>query len=60
MGIAALATTPLEFVLYKVDARDPVVFGIIALTLGLTGVVASLIPASRVTKLDPNSALRAD
>ncbi len=60
LGIALLATEPLQFVLYQVDAKDPVVFGVIVLTLGVTGFFASLIPASRVTKLDPIAALRVD
>jgi len=58
--IAFVAATPLELVLYEVDAHDPVVFGVIVVTLAVTGLVASLVPALRVTKVDPATALHAE
>ncbi len=60
LGLAALATGPLQIVLYQVDAKDPMVFLLIVVTLGITGLLASFIPASRVTKVDPITALRVD
>ena len=58
--IAFVAATPLQLVLYEVDAHDPVVFGAIAVTLAVTGLMASFIPALRVTKVDPATALHAE
>ena len=60
LGLAALATRPLQFILYNVGARDPAVFGAVAATLALVGVAASLIPARRVTRVDPVIALNAE
>jgi putative ABC transport system permease protein len=60
LALAVLATRPLQIILYEVQARDPVVFGVVALSLALVGVSASLIPARRVTRVDPVIALTAE
>ena len=60
IGLAALGAGPLQFILYGVSARDPVVFGVVALVLALTGIAASLLPARRVTRVDPVTALAAE
>lgn len=60
IGLAVVVSAPLQLVLYKVDARDPIVFGAIVLTLLVTGVAASFIPARRVSRVDPVTALRVD
>jgi len=57
LGIAVLAAGPLQFVLFEVKARDPMVFGAVVATLGVVGVLASFIPARRVTTVDPVTAL---
>jgi putative ABC transport system permease protein len=57
LGLAALSTGPLQDFLYKVDVRDPVVFAAVLAALALVGMLASFIPARRVTKIDPMSAL---
>jgi predicted permease len=57
LALAFLATTPLEIVLFEVNARDPIVFGIVVLALAVTGVLATFVPARRVTRLDPVMAL---
>jgi putative ABC transport system permease protein len=46
--------------LFGVPARDPLTFGVVALVLLLTATLASLIPALRASRVDPNLALRAD
>jgi len=57
LALAALAAGPLTVALYQVEPRDPLVFGGVAVTLALVGLVASLIPARRVTRVDPVEAL---
>ena len=57
IALAALAAAQLQIVLFEVDARDPLVFGTVVAVLAFTGLIASLIPARRVTKVDPVEAL---
>jgi ABC-type antimicrobial peptide transport system permease subunit len=57
IGIAALATRPLQIILYEVDARDPVIFGGVVLALALVGILATYIPARRVSRIQPAEAL---
>ncbi len=58
IALAALATKPLQIILYEVDARDPVIFGGVVLSLALVGAVASYIPARRVSRIHPAEALQ--
>jgi ABC-type antimicrobial peptide transport system permease subunit len=60
VGLAAVAANPLQFILYEVDVRDPTVFGTVVAVLALTGLLASLVPARRVTRVDPVAALTAE
>jgi len=60
LGLAVLVARALQLVLFQVDAGDPVVFGIVALVLLATGIVASAVPARRATRVDPILALRSD
>ncbi|HJR61134.1 MAG TPA: ABC transporter permease [Vicinamibacterales bacterium] len=57
LGLALLASGALQPVLYKVDPRDATVFVVVVLTLAAVSVVASLLPARRVTRIDPVTAL---
>jgi predicted permease len=56
---AILATRLLQELLFGVTATDPVTFVAVALTLIISGVVASIIPARRATRVDPTRALNA-
>jgi putative ABC transport system permease protein len=60
-AIAALAAgrfiAPL---LFKISPKDPSVFAAVAVTLLATAAVASLVPAWRATRVDPNVALRTE
>jgi ABC-type antimicrobial peptide transport system permease subunit len=49
----------LQSFLVGVDAREPWTFGIVALVLVATAVVAAWVPARRAAKTDPSSVLRA-
>jgi ABC-type antimicrobial peptide transport system permease subunit len=57
LGLAALAAGPLQMVLFEVNARDPMVFGVVVATLASVGLLASFVPARRVSKLDAVVAL---
>jgi predicted permease len=57
LGLAVLTAGPLQIILFEVNARDPVVFGAVVATLAVIGLLASFVPARRVTKVDPVAAL---
>ena len=57
LGLAVLAAGQLQMILFEVNARDPSVFAAVIVTLASTGLLASFIPARRVTKVDPVTAL---
>jgi putative ABC transport system permease protein len=56
----ALLTRFLEGLLYATQPRDPVVFSVVALGLGLVALVAVSVPAWRATAVDPLVAMRPD
>jgi ABC-type antimicrobial peptide transport system permease subunit len=60
LGLALLVSGALQPVLYHVSPRDAVVFVLVVVTLTLTSLLASLLPAQRVTKIDPVIALAAE
>jgi ABC-type antimicrobial peptide transport system permease subunit len=55
--LALLASGALQPVLYKVNPRDVTVFVAVVLTLAVVSIIASLLPARRVTRIDPVTAL---
>ena len=55
--LALLASGALQPVLYHVNPRDAAVFAGVVVTLALASLVASFLPARRVTKIDPVLAL---
>jgi len=59
-GVALLVSRGMRAILFQISPYDPVVFGGIALVLGLTGMLATFIPARRATRADPATALRYD
>ena len=59
-SIALLAGRFIAPLLYRVSPMDPLIYVIAAVTLLAVAVLASLIPARRATRVDPNVALRAD
>jgi predicted permease len=60
LGMAALTTGPLQDLLYKVEVQDPLVFLSVVAALALAGILASYIPARRITKIDPMLALTSE
>ena len=57
---ALAATRWISSLLYEVSPTDPVVFGSLALALGLIAVASCFVPAWRAARSDPLSVLRAD
>ena len=57
LGLALLASGALQPVLYHVNPRDMTVFAAVIVTLAIASLIASLLPARRVTKIDPVLAL---
>jgi predicted permease len=60
LGLALLASGALQPILYHVDPRDGVVFAAVAAMLASVSLAASLLPARRVTRIDPAVALSGD
>ncbi|HEV8355308.1 MAG TPA: ABC transporter permease [Gemmatimonadales bacterium] len=57
---AFMAGKLIASLLFGVPARDPLTFGIVAAVLLLVAILASLVPAWRASRVDPNLALRAE
>jgi predicted permease len=62
IGAAAAwaGTRTMSSLLYGVTAGDPLTFAAVLLVLGLVGLVASLIPAGRATRVEAMEALRSE
>jgi len=60
LGLALGVSGALQPVLYHVDPRDGGVFAAVAAALAVVGLVASFLPARRVTTIDPVVALGAE
>ena len=59
-GVALVAGRFIAPLLFNTSPKDPSVFGVVAVTLLATAAVASLVPAWRATRVDPNVALRTE
>jgi putative ABC transport system permease protein len=59
-AIALVGGRWVEPLLFGEHATDPLVFGAVTGILTLTAVAASIVPAHRATRVDPNVALRTD
>jgi predicted permease len=57
LGLALAASGALQPILYHVNPRDVAVFVAVPLTLALASLLASFLPARRVTRIDPVIAL---
>jgi predicted permease len=59
-GVALFAGRFIAPLLFNISPTDPSVFAVVALTLLATAALASLVPAWRATRVDPNVALRTE
>jgi putative ABC transport system permease protein len=57
LALALLASQGLQPILYKVNPRDAAVFAGVVVTLAAASLIATFLPARRVTKIDPVVAL---
>lgn len=60
LALALGASRWVQPLLFRESARDPVVYGTVAVALLLAAVAASAIPARRAARADPSAALRAE
>jgi putative ABC transport system permease protein len=60
LGGALALTRTLEGLLFAVSPSDPATFAGVTITLALTAVIASILPAWRAAGVDPLTALRAE
>ena len=58
--LAAALVRVMTTLLYGVDQHDPRTFGVVAMIMLMVGVVATLVPALRATRVDPIVTLRAE
>jgi putative ABC transport system permease protein len=59
-GVALLGGRFIAPLLFHISPKDPSVFAVVTLTLLGTAVLASVVPAWRATRVDPNVALRTE
>jgi ABC-type antimicrobial peptide transport system permease subunit len=60
LGGAAALSRLMKSLLFGVTALDPATYVLVALGLVVTAAIAGYLPARRVTRVDPMSALRAE
>ena len=60
LGLALAGAHWIQPLLFQQSARDPVTYGLVAVLLLAVALVASLVPARRATRADPNAALRGE
>ena len=59
-GVALWASRWIGPLLFSVSPKDPAVYGVVAVVLLAVAMLASAIPATRASRVDPNVALRSE
>jgi putative ABC transport system permease protein len=57
---AAAASRALRGLLFEVSPADPLIYVVVMVLFGLTACTASIVPARRALRVDPQAALRAN
>ena len=60
LGMGLILSRPLRAITFGVETTDLTVYAAIVVTIAVTGLLATLLPARRATQVDPNEALRLD
>ena len=60
LGLAAALVRVMTTLLYGVDQHDPGTFTAVAAIMLMVGIVATLVPAYRATRVDPIVTLRSE
>jgi hypothetical protein len=60
LALALIGSRWIQPLLFQQSARDPATYGLVAVLLLSVALVASLVPALRATRADPNAALRGE
>jgi predicted permease len=60
LAITAVGGSGIQNVLFGVNPRDPVTYGVVVTLVTTVSLIATLVPAQRATRVDPMTALRAE
>lgn len=60
LGVSLSMTHLMDRMLFEITATDPVTLAVAPIVLGGVAILAAFVPARRVTRVDPNGALRSD
>jgi putative ABC transport system permease protein len=60
LGLATLAGSGIQNILFGVTARDPLTYTVVVALITAVSLIATLVPAYRATRVDPQIALRAE
>jgi ABC-type antimicrobial peptide transport system permease subunit len=60
LGLASVAGSAIQNILFGVTARDPFTYAVVIALITVVSVIATLVPAHRAARVDPQIALRAE
>jgi predicted permease len=60
LALAAAVAQALRLILFDVQPRDPIIFGLVVVVLSATTLAACIVPALRATRVDPLIVLRGE
>ena len=60
LGLATVAGTGIQNILFGVTGRDPLTYTVVVVLITIVSLIATIVPALRATRVDPLIALRAE